>query len=188
MDTGLVRQFAAETAHSAEAAQPSGIAALGIAPGTIALQLLTFLVLFVVIKRFALEKIVAILERRRQTIEDGIRLGRAMEAEKATLQEKVEQTLRQARSDADALLAAAREEAGGIVRQAEIDAQAKISSMMAEAQRTLDADIEAAKAGMRQELASLVADATATVLRAKLDESTDAALIQQALTEAQRGS
>lgn len=177
---------ATETAHAPEVTEPSGIAALGVAPLKIALQLLTFLVLFAIIKRFALDKIVATLEKRRQTIDDGIRLGRAMEAEKASLAATIDKTLKQARQNADTILAEAREEAGGILRQAEVDAQSKIETLMTEAQRRIDADLAAARSDLQQDMTALVTAATETLLQAKLDDQKDAALVARAIAGAQR--
>ena len=58
------------------AEETKGIGALGIDALAILAQAATFLILFLIIKKFALEKIVATLEKRRKTIDDGVRLGR----------------------------------------------------------------------------------------------------------------
>ena len=109
----------AATEGGAGAEEASGIGALGIDPLAILAQALTFLVLFVIIKKYALEKIVNSLEKRRKTIDDGVRLGRQMEAEKEKLEEKVDATLKKARAEADKIISAGHEEAGGIIKQAE---------------------------------------------------------------------
>lgn len=168
--------FAAESA-----AEPSGLATLGIKPLTILLQFATFVLLFVIIKRFALNSIVSVLEKRRKTIDDGIRLGRTMEAEKAKLDESVESTLRQARIDADKILAEAHQEAGEIIRQAENDAQAKVDSMYEDAQGKIETDLKKAHDQLKSEVLALVADATEAVLDEKIDQAKDAALIRRAL-------
>ena len=50
-------------------------------PLAILAQAATFLVLFFVIKKFALDGIVSTLEKRRKTIDDGVRLGREISAQ-----------------------------------------------------------------------------------------------------------
>ena len=79
-----ITRFAAESAAHGEAAghaaeEPAGIAALGIDPLAILAQAGTFLVLFWVVKKFALNKISATLEERRKTIDQGVRLGQKRE-------------------------------------------------------------------------------------------------------------
>lgn len=170
--------FAAE-----EAAQKSGIAALGVKPITVLLQFATFALLFVIIKRFALNSIVSVLEKRRKTIDDGIRLGRAMEAEKAKLEESVEETLKKARAEADKILAGAHEEAGEIIRQAETDAQIKVDTMFEDAHGKIESDLKKAHDQLKADVLYLVAEATEAVLDEKIDQAKDAALIRRALDE-----
>ena len=175
--------FAAETT---EAVEPSGLAALGVEPIKIFLQLLTFLLLFALVKRFAMDKIVAMLEARRQAIDDGIRLGRKMAAEKAELDQTVAALLKQARTDADAILAEARQEAGQILKQAEVDAQSKVDELMANAEARLSRNMAQAEAVLLEKLAGMVAQATATVLDQKIDSAQDTVLIERALAEVRR--
>jgi F-type H+-transporting ATPase subunit b len=168
--------FAAEGA-----AEKSGIAALGIKPLTILLQFATFVLLFVIVKKFALTSIVAALEKRRKAIDDGIRLGRAMEAEKAKLDATIEATMKQARADADKILAEAHQEAGEIVRQAEADAQTKVDAMFEDAHGKIESDLKKAHDQLKSEVLSLVADATEAVLEEKIDRAKDESLIRRAL-------
>src|SRR5690606_23356555 len=107
----LLYQFAAETADTA-----TGIGALGIRLPNLLLQMATFLIFFAIVYRFGFKAIVRILDERRQTIEDGIRLGREMESEKARLDEQVSETLHDARKQADKIIAEANKEAGEIIK------------------------------------------------------------------------
>jgi F-type H+-transporting ATPase subunit b len=109
--TTIVQQFAA--------AEVEGIAALGIDPLAILAQTVTFLTLFYVVKKFALDKIVAALQQRHQKIDDGVRLGYKMEKELARLEDRIDQELQSARADADKIIKEAHQSAGGIIREAE---------------------------------------------------------------------
>src|SRR5687768_776736 len=126
VQTVLLRHFAAEGGQS-------GIGVLGIDPRAMGLQLITFVILFCLLKRFSFDTIVRLLEERRHAIDDGIRLGREMEAEKARLDERVEATLRQARKESDRIIAEAHQEAGGIIKASEELAERKISGMLNDA-------------------------------------------------------
>lgn len=178
---GHAAEKAAETGHGAE---PSGIGALGIDVFAILAQAATFLLLFILVKKFALDKIAATLEERRQTIDNGVRLGQKMEAESAKLEETVEERLRQARTEADKILAEAHSEAGSVVKAAEVQASAKVDDMIAEAHAKINEDMKKARKELEADLRGWVADATAVVLREKLDAQTDEALLSRALHEA----
>jgi len=171
------------TVFGATGEEPQGIAALGIDPLAILAQAATFLVLFYLIKRFALDGIVDTLEKRRKTIDDGVRLGREMEAEKEQLDEKIAAALAKARSEADKVIAEGHTEAGEIIAKAEADATSKVDAMLADAHARIDEDSEKARANLSQEMRELVAEATETILEEKLDAKKDASLLTRALSK-----
>lgn len=158
----------------------SGIGALGIDPLAILAQAATFLVLFFVIKKFALDGIVQTLEKRRKTIDDGVRLGHEMEAEKAALDEKVDELLRKARSEADTIIAGGQKESASIIKAAEEAAGRKADAILADARGKIDEDIDAARRGLEQEMRALVAEATEVIIEEKLDAKKDESLIKRA--------
>ena len=169
---------------SAAAEEPSGIAALGLDPWAILAQAGTFLLLFFIVKKFALEKIVTTLEERRKTIEDGVLLGREMEAEKAKLDDKVQETLQITRVEADKVLAAAKDEANDIIQKAQVVAEEKSESIMQDAQRKIEEEISVARQELEQEMRQFVADATEIVLQEKLTKEKDSELIEKAIRSA----
>ncbi len=168
-------------ANAAEESQ--GIAALGIDPWAILAQAVTFLVLFWVIKRFALDKIVAMLEERRKTIDKGVTLGLEMEKEKSDLDDKVEELLRKARTEGDKIIAESQAEAGAIIKEADAAAGRKADALMAEAHNRIEDDIQRAKHELKQEMVQLVGQATEAIIREKVDAGKDAKLIERALEE-----
>ena len=167
----------------ASSEEPQGIAALGLDPIAIIAQAITFLVLFLIIKKFALNGIVKTLEERRQTIDKGVELGYEMEREKAKLDEQVAAALQETRAEADKIIAAAHEEAGQIMRDAESAATRKTDQMIVDAQNKIAQDIADAKKDVEKEMRVLVADLTAKVIGEKLDAKKDAALLDKALKE-----
>jgi F-type H+-transporting ATPase subunit b len=164
--------------------ETSGIGALGIDPLAILAQAVTFLILFFVLKKFALKGIVETLEKRRKLIDKGVKLGVEMEAEKAKLDDKVEVVLKKARQEADDIIAQAHEESGAIVKEAETKAVEKVDSMIVDAHNKIDSDIKQARKDLEKETLLLIATATETIIKEKLDINKDAKLIDQALKEA----
>lgn len=165
----------------ANAEEAQGIAALGIDPLAILAQAATFLVLFFVIKKYALDGIVKSLEQRRKTIDDGVRLGVEMEAEKEKLEAKIEEQLAKARKEADKIIAESHEEAGGIMKEAEAETARRVEAMLAEATNRIEEETANARAELQQEMRTLVAEATETILEEKLDTKKDASLLERAL-------
>lgn len=173
---------AAEAGKAAEEA--AGIAALGIDPWAILAQAGTFLTLFWVVKRFALNSIVESLEERRKTIDKGVRYGYEMAEERAKLEERIEDQLRQTREEADRIIADAHKEAGDVLRAAEDSATQKVDTMLAEAHLKIEDDMRKARQALEKNILGLVADATEAIIGEKLDAKKDDALIQKVLSGA----
>jgi F-type H+-transporting ATPase subunit b len=174
--TDLLTIMAAAPGEEAE-----GIAALGIDPLAIGAQAVTFLVLFWVVKKFALEGIVRSLEDRRKTIDKGVRLGVKMEAEQAKLEQTIDAKLQEARKQADAIIAGANKESGAIIRAAEARAAEKVDGMINDAHARIADDIANAKKDLQKEVVGLVAEATEAIIGEKMTSEKDEAFIKRML-------
>lgn len=163
--------------------QPQGIAALGIDPIAILAQAVTFLLLFWVIKRFALDKIVQTLEDRRVAIDNGVRLGRKMEAKEQQLTEQIEKQLKKARLEADKIIAQSKEDANDMIRQAEEATTRKVEAMLSDAHAKIDEDILKARDTLEADIRILVAEASGIILQEKLDSQKDMSMIDKALAK-----
>ncbi|MCA9342821.1 F0F1 ATP synthase subunit B [Candidatus Saccharibacteria bacterium] len=163
--------------------EPEGIAALGIDPIAILAQAATFLLLFWIIKKFALDKIVATLENRRKTIDDGVRLGRKMEAEQEKLTETIAKELHKAREEADKIVQESRSEAAAIVHDAEQDARAKAEEIVKDAQSKIHEDADKVRKQLEGEIRLLVAEATEVILEEKINAKKDESLIERAIAK-----
>lgn len=164
-------------------AAEGGIATLGVDGKALILQIITFLIVYWLLKRFALSKIIAALEQRRETIDKGVTLGREMEAEKADLEQKVQARLREARKEADKILASAHQEAGELLKDAEATASRKAEQIVNEAHARIDDELKKARKGLEQDMLDLVAEATEVIIDEKLDAKKDQSLINKALSE-----
>lgn len=161
----------------------TGIAALGIDPRAIVLQAGTFLILFVLIRKYALEKIVGTLDARHNKIEESLKTAEEIERRNADTQAEVKELLKGARQEADQILANAKTESTELLRAAEVAATAKAEKIAIDASAKLQADVVQAKKELKSEMITLVAHATAVVLEQKVDASTDRALIERALSK-----
>lgn len=176
MYINLLTTFASEETTSKE-----GFAALGFDPKAFIIQLITFLLVFYILKRFVFDRVVAMLEARREAVEEGLRLTTEMQAERDKLEQEVVKARRQSRKDADEVLAQTHERAGAIIKEAEDRAQAKAEATMEDTKKRIAEETARARRKLEAEVVDLVIDATEAVTSERLDAKKDAKLLQEAL-------
>src|SRR3954469_3238139 len=103
----------------------SGLGALGVDFHAFVIQLVTFILAFLVLKRYAFKPILKLLNERRETIEQGVKLGEEMRRKQAELEAQVEAMLHDARAKADDIVAGAKETGKESIREAEEKARSK---------------------------------------------------------------
>ena len=123
----------------------SGLASLGIDGKAFIIQLVTFLLVLWVLKRWAFGPIVKLMDQRRKTIEDGVSLGEQMRKDKAELEGQVAKTLREARVKGDSLVADAQDEARDVIHEAEAKAQEKAEIILNEAKERTKQEVARAR-------------------------------------------
>lgn len=169
--------FAAESAGHAEEA--TGLGALGVSAQTFVIQLITFVLVFLVLKKFAFKPIGNMLEKRRQTIEDGVRLGQKLERERDKLDQETARVTREARHEADRIIANGHKEAREVLRDAEKAAGRKADAMLADAEARIHEETEQAKRKLEKDIIGLVSEATEAIVGEKVDPKKDAEIIEK---------
>jgi F-type H+-transporting ATPase subunit b len=146
-------------------------------------QAVSFLILLWVLRRFAWRPLLTLLDQRRARIEEDLR---------RVAQAKVETERLQA--DYGRRLAAIEEEARTKIQQAILDgkriaieiqeqARAQGQALVTKAKETVELELVKAKVTLRDQVASMTVEAVERVLRKKLDERTDRALIDSVVEE-----
>jgi len=161
----------------------SGIGALGVDGKALIIQLISFVLAFLVLKKWAFGPIIKLMNQRRQTIEQGVTLGEQMKKDKVELEAKVDAALQEARQKADAIIAEAQESARTAVREAEDTARSKAEGILKEAEERIASETQRARKKLEGELVGLISDATEAIIGEKVDAKKDAALIDRALQE-----
>lgn len=161
----------------------SGIGALGINAGAFIIQLLTFLVVFLILKKYAFGPILKVLRDRRELIESGVKLGEEMRQKETELEQKVSDTLHDARKQADGIIAAAHDQGRQAIQTAEDKARDKAGAIISEAEGRIAQDTARARKKLESELVGLISDATEAIIDEKVDPTKDAALIDRALKQ-----
>lgn len=173
--------FATETAH--EAASGNLFQALGIDGKLLLTQGLAFLVLVFLLAKFVYPVLVKAIEDRRAAIEAGMEEAKQSQAALEKAEAKVADMLAMARKEADSILARSQQEASSMVADAETKAKTRADQIVDAARSQLQADVTKARAALKKDTVELVALATEKVIKEKLDDHKDAALIRSALGE-----
>ncbi len=162
-------------------AESSGLGALGVDGQAFLIQLITFVLAYFVLRRFAFGPILKILRERRETIEKGVSLGEKMQKDQAKLAEEIEQKLTEARQAADTIIQDAQQAGRQSIREAEETARSKAESILDQAETRISQDTARARKQLEGELVGLIAEATEAILQEKVDSSKDKALISKFL-------
>lgn len=161
----------------------SGISSLGLNLKAFVFQLITFLIILLILRRWVYPKLVATLEQRRKTLEDSLLNAKQIEEELRQAEEKSQEVLQQARVQADAIIADANTRVEEIVAKGEADAGERAARIVKEAEEHLAQERDRLHGQLKSELAGLVATATEKVLQQKINEREDRLLIERSLKD-----
>lgn len=181
--TQVVTHAATEATHAAESA--GGLSALGLNWQSFLFQLITFVIVYLILRQFVLKKIIAVLESRRTAVEDSIKHATQAEERLKNVEGQISTMLGEARKQADDVLAASHKEAASMIEAAEAKAAKRADHIVSEAKNQMQNEVSKARADLKAETAQLVAMATEKIIGEKLDAKKDASLIEKALAKEQ---
>ncbi|MHB1864745.1 MAG: F0F1 ATP synthase subunit B [Candidatus Saccharimonadales bacterium] len=162
-------------------AASSGLGTLGVNGTDFLIEAITFILGYLVLRKWAFGPIIKVLRERRETINKGVALGEEMQKQKQKLEEQVSNELTSARQKADTILSDASSEAKEIIHQAETDALAKADAILEEAKVLSNQEMARAKVKLEGEIINLVSEATEVLVGEKVDPKKDSVLISKAL-------
>ncbi len=168
---------------SAEPAESQGIAALGLSPLAILAQGVTFLIFFLLVKKFALGKIVDTIETRRKTIEESLNKAEELNKQNEEAEKRVNSLLSEARKESEEIIKKSREEASAVITDAEKIAGEKAEKIIADGKLQIEAEVLKAREALKKETLGLVARATEAVLGEAVDSKKSESIIRKALEE-----
>lgn len=178
----LIAHAATETHQAAEAA---GIGAIGLDARALVFQLVNFAVLLLLLRLFAYKPILKVLQSRQRTIEESLKNATEIEQAKAQLQVEQQRLIKEARLQAQDIAAQATTRAASIIAAAEAEAHQRAEQIIVQGEAKLAQETMQLKAELKHETLQLVAEATEAIIDIKLDPKQDAALIEQAVAQAQ---
>ena len=106
----------------AAAEQPSGIGALGLDVKYFLFQLIAFVIVLLVLRKWVFPRLVATLEERRQTVEQSLEHAKRTEEAMHKAEKQIAAMLHQARGQAEDVIGASHKQASSLIEAAEAKA------------------------------------------------------------------
>ncbi len=164
-----------------QAASGSPLEALGVSFKTFIIQLVTFVLVFLLLKKYAFGPISRMLTERRRVIDEGVKAGQKLAKDREDFAKEMANATREARTEADKIIANAHKEARELIREAEKTAQRKAEAMLDDAEARIAEDVEHSRRKLEKDLVALISDATEAIVGEKLDAKKDAALVDKVM-------
>ena len=161
-----------------------GISALGLNLQAFLFQLITFVIVLLLLRKFVYKRLVATLEARQTAVEESLENADKTAQKMADAQKDIAKLLAETRVQADEIIVASRKEATQLIADAEQKASRKAEHIVAEAKSQMDVELQKARKALEQETAHLVAMATEAVINERLDPAKDERLISTAINGA----
>src|SRR6266545_1551988 len=145
--------------------------------------LIAFLLALFVLRKWAWPAITEALDKRQRAIEESIDTAERARTDAAALLEEYRERLREARAQADEIVARARK-AGEVHERESLDeAKVRREELLEQTRRDIEAETRRAIQEIRAEVADLTILATEKVTRKALDEDDQRRLVEEALGE-----
>jgi F-type H+-transporting ATPase subunit b len=145
--------------------------------------LIAFGVTFLILRKVAFPRIQEALDRRANAIEESIEHARRTREEADALLEEYRERLKEARRQAEEIVARARKAAEAAEREGAEEAREKREEILEQARRDAESQIRQAQQELRKEIADLTVLATEKVTRKTLTEEDQRQLVEEALAD-----
>ena len=145
--------------------------------------LLAFLVALFILRKWAWPAITEALDKRQRAIEESIDTAERARKDAAELLEEYRARLREAREQAEDIVARARKASDRLHEETIADARRSREDLMERTRRDIEAETRRALDDIRKEVANLTVMATEKLARKSLDDEDHRRLIEEALAE-----
>lgn len=148
-------------------------------------QIILFLLLLFLLRKFAWRPILKAVEDRETGIKDALDSAEKAKLEMANLQADNEKLLQEARAEREVMLKEAREMKANMISDAKAEAQAEASKTIANAQIAIEGEKKAAIAELKETVATLSIEIAEKVVKSELSsKEKQLALVDSMLKDA----
>ena len=149
-------------------------------------QSISFIILVLVLKRFAWTPLLTLLDQRRARIEDDLRQVAHSKAELARLQSDYQQRLAKIEEEARTKIQQSILEGKRISIEIQEQAREQGYALLNKSKETIELELAKAKVTLRNQIADMTMAAVERILRRKLDEKADRHLVDTVLDELEK--
>lgn len=146
---------------------------------TLLAQVVNFIVLLVILGKFAYKPLMRVLDERRERIANDLDSAEKTRNEAAALKEDYSKKLAEARSEAAAIVAKAEKAADKVHSDSIAEAQAEKEQMIKAAKQTIEQEKQQAMAEIRTQVIVLATEIAGKVVAEKLNSDDDKKLIEK---------
>lgn len=151
--------------------------------GTFIAEVIAFVLMVVVLGRYAYPRIMKAATAREERIAQGLRDAEEADKRLASVQEQLQKTLEEAREQAREIIARAHRDAVAEAEEVRIKARADAEALLERAQADIGAERDRAIQELRTQVSTLVVDAAGRVIGETLDSKKHQQLIDDALNK-----
>jgi len=174
-------------AAATEAESDNLFSALGIDFRLLIVQLISFLILYLLLKKFVFPYLFKTLDERQKVIDNSVKAAKQAEKAAQKSEEATKAEREKAQKEAADIITLAQKESAAMISEAETRADKKAEHLIAQAHARVESDVADAKTALKTEMKQLLVDATEQIIATKLDPKKDAALIESALDSTIKG-
>lgn len=176
------------TAHASEDGGPieslrQTFVHFGVEPKFLAMQVVSFLILFVVLYKFGIKPTISTMEVRNQKIADGLKHAEETQVRLTAAAQESAQIVRTASVEAQKIVDEARKIAKEFAEKQQAEAVARSADTLAKAQQAIELEHKKMLDQARTEIARLVVTTTERVLAKKLTDADRASYNEAAAKE-----
>lgn len=150
-------------------------------------QAISFILLVVILRRFAWRPLLNLLDQRRARIEEELRQVAQSKADLARLQADYSQRLATIDEEARTKIQQSILEGKRIAIEIQEQARAQAHAIVNKSKDTIELELAKAKVTLRDQVAGMTVEAVERILRQKLDAKTDRQLVEAVLDELEQG-
>jgi F-type H+-transporting ATPase subunit b len=134
------------------------VTSFGIQPVLLIAQVVNFLIVLYLLKRFAFGPILKVLKDRRKTVEESIKNAEETEKLLAQTEEREKEILKKAQSQAQEIIADARTQAATLQQEADEATKSRVERMLEDAQRKIEEQTLLAEKQLAKQVMKLSVD------------------------------
>ena len=149
-------------------------------------QAISFVLLVAILRRFAWQPLLHLLDQRRQRIEEELRQVAQSKAELARLQDDYTRRLAKIDEEARSRIQQAVLEGKRIAVELQEQARAQSYAIVNKSKETIALEVAKARVGLRDQVAKMAVEAVERMLRKTLDAKADRQLVDGILDELER--